>query len=249
MERAGKIILVGAGSGDPELLTLKAVRALQNSDVILYDALVSPAVLELADKNAEKISVGKKGHGLSCRQADINEMMVRLALTGKTILRLKGGDPLIFSRAAEELEAARAANVPVEIISGITTAQTAAALLGIPLTTRETARRLQFVTGHDHKGGLPENMNWAALADANATTVIYMPKKTIKAMRDKLLEYGLPANTPAAAIMDASLASQRVINASINELPDRVEEAQLEGAVLVIIGEVLATIEPSANRS
>jgi len=236
----GKITLVGAGSGDPELLTLKAVRALADADVVLYDALVSAEVLDLVRAGAEIISVGKKGHGLSCRQADINEMMVSLALAGKNVLRLKGGDPLIFSRAAEEMAAAKAQNIEVEIISGITTAQAAAAILGIPLTTRETARRLQFVTGHDHKGGLPEGMNWAALADKNATTVIYMPKKTIGAMSEKLLEYGLPEETPATAIMDVSLATQRVISGNIANLPKLMEGANLEGAVLVIIGEVVS---------
>ena len=174
--------MVGAGCGDPELLTLKAVKALQTADVILYDSLVSKEVLEMARTEAEKIPVGKKGHGVSCRQSDINEMMVRLALDGKKVLRLKGGDPLIFSRAGEEIEAAKAAGVAVEIIAGITTAQGAAAALGISLTNRESARRLQFVTGHDHKGELPQDIDWQALVDKSATTVVYMPKKTIAAL-------------------------------------------------------------------
>lgn len=234
----GKIILVGAGAGDPELLTLKAVRALQEADVILYDALVSPLVLELSRAEAEKIAVGKRGYGVSCQQSDINEKMVELALAGKIVVRLKGGDPLIFSRAAEEIAAAKAANIPLEIIAGVTTAQAAAATLGIPLTTRETARRLQFVTGHDHKGELPEDINWQALADKNATTVVYMPKKTIGAMSEKLQEYGLPASTPAIAIMDASQATQQIISGNIASLPKLMDEAKLEGTVLVIIGEV-----------
>jgi uroporphyrin-III C-methyltransferase/precorrin-2 dehydrogenase/sirohydrochlorin ferrochelatase len=234
----GKIILVGAGAGDPELLTLKAVRALQGADVVLYDALVSKEVLELANKDAKKIAVGKRGYGVSCSQSDINNKMLELALGGKIVVRLKGGDPLIFSRAAEELVAAKAANIPVEIVSGVTTAQVAAAILGIPLTTRQTARRLQFVTGHDHKGGLPEDINWQALADKNATTVIYMPKKTIAAMSAKIIENGLPVQTPALAIMDASQATQQIITGTIATLPALMENAKLEGAVLVIIGEV-----------
>lgn len=242
INKTGKIILVGAGCGDPELLTLKAVKALQAADVILYDALVSKEVLEMARAEAEKIPVGKKGHGVSCRQVDINEMMIRLAMSGKNILRLKGGDPLIFSRAGEEIEAARAANIPVEIISGITTAQAAAAILGIPLTHRESARRLQFVTGHDHKGELPQDIDWRALADKNATTVVYMPKKTLAALSQKVQEFGLPATTSALAIMDATMPTQRVVTGTIATLPQRVEEAHMEGAVLVIIGEVTAPL-------
>ncbi len=238
----GKIILVGAGCGDPELLTLKAVKALQHADVILYDALVSEEVLKMANASAEKISVGKKGHGKSCRQEDINVMMVELAQKGKTVLRLKGGDPLIFSRAGEEIEAAKAAKIPVEIISGITTAQGAAAALGICLTHRETARRLQFVTGHDHKGELPQDIDWQALADKHATTVIYMPKKTLAHLSKKVMEHGLPATTPALAIMDATMPTQRSVSGTIATLPSLVETAQMEGAVLVMIGEVTAPL-------
>ena len=240
--KTGKIILVGAGCGDPELLTLKAVRVLKTADVVLYDALVSAEVLEFVNTQAEKISVGKKGHGLSCRQIDINSMMVKFALEGKIVVRLKGGDPLIFSRAAEEMEAAKEAGIAVEIVSGITTTQAVAATLGFPLTHRESARRLQFVTGHDHKGGLPEGLDWQALADKNATTVVYMPKKTLAAMSKKLQEFGLPATTSALAIMDATLPTQKIITGTVATLPQSVENANMEGAVLVIIGEVTAPL-------
>ena len=179
----GSIILVGAGPGDAELLTLKAMRALESADVILFDALVSDAVLACArHAGCEKIPVGKKGHGPSCRQDDINKMMIDLAGEGKRVVRLKGGDPTIFSRAGEEIEAARAAGIKVEIIPGITAAQAAAASLGVPLTHRHYARRLQFVTGHDHKGALPDDIDWKALADPAVTTVVYMPKKTLTAL-------------------------------------------------------------------
>ncbi len=236
--KIGKIILVGAGCGDPELLTLKAVRVLKTAEVVLYDALVSAEVLAMANPQAEKISVGKKGYGESCRQVDINSMMVKFALEGKIVVRLKGGDPLIFSRAAEEIEAAKEAGIPVEIVSGITTAQAVAATLGFPLTHRESARRLQFVTGHDHKGSLPEGLDWQALADKNATTVIYMPKKTLAAMSKKLQESGLPASTSALAVMDATMPTQRVVTGTIATLPQLMEDAAMEGAVLVIIGSV-----------
>ncbi len=234
----GKIILVGAGPGDHELLTLKAVKALQAADVILYDALVSKEVLEMASAEAEKIPVGKRGHGQSCRQSDINEMMLKLAASGKNIVRLKGGDPLIFSRAGEEIEAANVAGIPVEIIPGITTAQAAGAALGIALTHRQSARRLQFVTGHDHKGDLPQDIDWAALADNNATTVIYMPKKTLAAFSEKVQLSGLAAATPALAIMDATLPTQRVVAATIATIAHHKDVVNMEGVVLVIIGNV-----------
>jgi uroporphyrin-III C-methyltransferase/precorrin-2 dehydrogenase/sirohydrochlorin ferrochelatase len=236
--KTGKVMLVGAGPGDPELLTLKAAKALKAADIILYDALVSKEVLEMANPESRKIPVGKKGHGQSCRQSDINEMMVSFAREGKNILRLKGGDPLIFSRAGEEIEAMREAGIAVEIISGITTAQGAAAMLGIPLTHRESARRLQFVTGHDHKGGLPTDFNWQSLADKSVTTVVYMPKKTLASFSGKVQECGLPADTPAVAVMNATLPTQRVVTATIATLPFHPQVVNMEGAVLVIIGEV-----------
>ena len=240
MHKIGSIILVGAGPGDPELLTLKAVRALESADVILYDALVSDAVLDCAAPAAEKISVGKKGHGPSCRQDDINVMMVTLAQEGKRVVRLKGGDPLVFSRAGEEMEAARAVGISVKIIPGITTAQAAAAALGVPLTHRHHARRLQFVTGHDHKGALPEDIDWQALADPRATTVVYMVKKTLAGFSLVLQEHGLSAETSAIAIMNVSLPTQRIIRGTIANLSTLMEEAQMEGPVIVLIGRVLA---------
>ena len=147
----GSVTLVGAGPGDPELLTLRAVRALQSADVILFDDLVSRDVLDFARREARKMLVGKTGFGPSCKQDDINALMVSLAKQGKRVVRLKGGDPLIFGRAAEEIAACKAANIAVEVVPGITAAQGAAAKLGLPLTDRKHARRLQYVTGHAHE--------------------------------------------------------------------------------------------------
>jgi uroporphyrin-III C-methyltransferase/precorrin-2 dehydrogenase/sirohydrochlorin ferrochelatase len=176
----GSVTLVGAGPGDPELLTLRAVRALQSADVILFDDLVSREVLDFARREARKIMlVGKTGFGPSCKQDDINALMVGLAKQGKRVVRLKGGDPLIFGRAGEEIEACKAANIPVEIVPGITAAQGAAAKLGIPLTDRKHARRLQFVTGHAKHGKLPDDLDWKSLADPAVTTAIYMPTRTL----------------------------------------------------------------------
>jgi uroporphyrin-III C-methyltransferase / precorrin-2 dehydrogenase / sirohydrochlorin ferrochelatase len=239
MDSKGSIVLVGAGPGDPELLTLRAIRAIEHAEVILYDALVSEAVLAYAPASAEKLSVGKKGHGPSCRQDDINRVMVEYALAGKRVVRLKGGDPTIFSRAGEEIEAARAANITIEIIPGITTAQAAAAALCTPLTHRHHARRLQFVTGHDNKGALPSDIDWNALADPSATTIVYMAKKTLRALCEKAIAHGLDKDTPAALVMDASLPTQRTLRGTVATLPDLMEHAQLEGAVIVLFGRSL----------
>ncbi len=175
----GSVTLVGAGPGDPELLTLRAVRALQSADVILFDDLVSRDVLDFARREARKMLVGKTGFGPSCKQDDINALMVSLAKQGKRVIRLKGGDPLIFGRAAEEIDACRAANIAVDVVPGITAAQGAAAKLGIPLTDRDNSRRLQYVTGHARSGKLPDDIDWRALADPTTTTAIYMPVKTL----------------------------------------------------------------------
>ena len=176
----GSVTLVGAGPGDPELLTLRAVRALQSADVILFDDLVSRDVLDFARREAKKMLVGKTGYGPSCKQDDINALMVNLAKQGKRVVRLKGGDPLIFGRAGEEIDACRAAGLAVEIVPGITAAQGAAASLGIPLTDRDRSRRLQVITGHARNGQLPADIDWRSLADPATTTAVYMPAKTLR---------------------------------------------------------------------
>ena len=181
----GSVTLVGAGPGDPELLTLRAVRALQSADVILFDDLVSRDVLDFARREARKMLVGKTGFGPSCKQEDINALMVSLAKQGKRVVRLKGGDPLIFGRAGEEIEACQAANIAVDVVPGITAAQGAAARLGIPLTDRKHARRLQYVTGHASDGALPADLDWQSLADPATTTAIYMPTRTLAALVDE----------------------------------------------------------------
>ena len=176
---AGSVTLVGAGPGDPELLTLRAVRALQSADIILIDDLVAPEILDFARREAKKMMVGKTGAGPSCKQDEINALMVMLARAGKRVVRLKGGDPMIFGRAGEEIAACRAAGIAVEVVPGITAAQGAASRLAVSLTQRGVARRLQYVTGHGENGHLPDNTDWRSLADPDASTVVYMPKKTI----------------------------------------------------------------------
>src|SRR5690242_14548867 len=186
----GSVTLVGAGPGDPELLTLRAVRALQSADVILFDDLVSHDVLDFARREARKMLVGKTGFGPSCRQEDINALMICLARQGKRVVRLKGGDPLIFGRAAEEIAVCEAAHVPVDIVPGVTAAQGAAAALGVPLTDRKHARRLQYVTGHARSGALPADLDWQSLADPSTTTAIYMPTRTLAALVEKATAEG-----------------------------------------------------------
>jgi uroporphyrin-III C-methyltransferase/precorrin-2 dehydrogenase/sirohydrochlorin ferrochelatase len=235
----GSVTLVGAGPGDPELLTLRAVRALQSADVILFDDLVSRDVLDFARREARKMLVGKTGFGPSCKQSDINELMVSLARQGKRVVRLKGGDPLIFGRAGEELDACKAADIAVEIVPGITAAQGAAARLGLSLTDRKHSRRLQYITGHARSGKLPDDIDWRALADTATTTAIYMPVRTLEALVTRALAEGLDPSTPAAAIARATRPDQQVIAAPISELPACLAQAVLPGPVLVMLGRAL----------
>lgn len=235
----GRVSLVGAGPGDPELLTLKAIRALQSADIILYDDLVSPGVLELARREAKRMMVGKKGYGPSVKQSDINALIVSLAGQGKHVVRLKGGDPGIFGRAGEEIAACRAAGLPVTIVPGISAAQGAAAALGVSLTHRDHARRLQFVTGHARSGDLPEDLDWRAIADPAATTVVYMARATLPGFRERALAAGLDPATPAVAVQSATRPDEIRIAATIETLPERLKELGKGGPVLVIVGHAL----------
>ena len=237
---AGSVVLVGAGPGDPEMLTLRAVRALQSADVILIDDLVAPAILDFARREAKKMLVGKTGHGPACKQDEINALMITLAKAGKRVVRLKGGDPMIFGRGGEEVQACRAANIPVEVVPGISAAQAAASRLGVSLTHRQHAKRVQFVTGHAASGKLPEDIDWSSLADATATTAVYMPLKTIGELVKNAIAAGLDPATPALAIARVTRPDEAVIAATISELPARLEAEAPQGPVLVLIGHVLA---------
>lgn len=237
-ETGGSVTLVGAGPGDPELLTLKAVRALQTASVILYDDLVSSEVLEFARREAHRVSVGKRGRGPSVSQIDIDAELVRLALAGERVVRLKGGDPLIFGRATEELDACREAGVPVSIVPGITAAQGAAAALGFSLTEREHARRVQFVTGHSMAGALPEDLDWQAIADPHVTTAIYMPRATLAEFASRAIAAGLDPLTPALAIGSATLPQQVEVRSSLAALPQRAAGLPEGAPVLVFVGQV-----------
>jgi uroporphyrin-III C-methyltransferase / precorrin-2 dehydrogenase / sirohydrochlorin ferrochelatase len=242
VEAAGSVTLVGAGPGDPELLTLRAVRALQSADVILFDDLVSTDILDFARREAKKMLVGKTGYAPSCRQDEINALMVSLAKSGRAVVRLKGGDPMIFGRADEEIAACRAAGIAIEVVPGITTAQGAAGRLLVSLTRRGAARRLQYVTGHGHDGKLPGDIDWQSVADPAVTTVVYMPRKTLPDLAATALKAGLDARTPAVAVISATRADERVIAATIADLPARLAAERFSGPVITMIGHVFADL-------
>ncbi len=245
----GSVVLVGAGPGDPELLTLRAVRALQSADVILIDDLVSPEVLDFARREAKKMMVGKTGHGPACKQSEINELMIKLARAGKRVVRLKGGDPMIFGRAGEEIEACRAAGIAVEVVPGISAAQGAAARLLVSLTHRGDARRLQYVTGHDRNGNLPDDIDWRSIADPAATTIVYMPKKTLRELSQRARAHGLDPATPAVAVANATRPDETIVAGTIGDIADTIDAAALEGPALVMIGRVLAEVAETAARA
>jgi uroporphyrin-III C-methyltransferase / precorrin-2 dehydrogenase / sirohydrochlorin ferrochelatase len=245
----GSVVLVGAGPGDPELLTLRAVRALQSADVILFDSLVSAEVLDFARREAKKMLVGKTGHAPSCRQDDINALMVSLAKAGRRVVRLKGGDPMIFGRADEEIAACRASGLTVEVVPGVTAAQAAAGRLKVSLTRRAEARRVQYITGHGRDGKLPDDIDWASLADPAVTTVVYMPTRTLPDLVAKALGAGLDPTTPAVAVAHATRTDERVVGATIAELPALLSAEALEGPVVLMIGRVFADYAADQARA
>jgi uroporphyrin-III C-methyltransferase/precorrin-2 dehydrogenase/sirohydrochlorin ferrochelatase len=241
-QAAGAVSLVGAGPGNPDLLTVAALRAIQNADVILFDELVSQEVLALANSRALMINVGKRGYRPSCKQSDINQEIVRHALEGRKVVRLKSGDPSIFGRAGEEIEACAAAGIAVEVIPGVTSAQAAAARLGVSLTHRDHARRVQFITGHDRHGRVPADLDWHAIADPNATTVVYMPLKTLRDLTARAMALGLPADTPAVAIANVTRKEERAITSTVAKIADEVERDPPGSPLLVLIGQVFSDV-------
>lgn len=242
-QSVGLVSLVGAGPGDPDMLTMGAVRALQSADVILYDDLVAPPILDVARREARKIEVGKRGYKPSCKQPDINQLMTALALKGRRVVRLKSGDPLIFGRAGEEIEALEQAGVPVEVVPGVTSAQGAAARLRISLTHRDHARRLQFITAHDRHGKLPPDIDWTAIADPAATTIVYMPKRTLAELSAVAIANGMPADMPAVAIGDATRPGQIVMRGTIATIAGVLSAHPINGPVLIGIGRVFEPVK------
>jgi uroporphyrin-III C-methyltransferase/precorrin-2 dehydrogenase/sirohydrochlorin ferrochelatase len=238
---AGSVTLVGAGPGDPELLTLKALRALQSADVILHDRLVAPEILELARREARRMLVGKAGGGAHCRQDDINALMVRLARSGKRVVRLKGGDPMVFGRAAEEIAICRANGIAVDVVPGVTAALGAAAELLLPLTDRTKAQRLQFVTGHAKSGRAPEH-DWASLARDDVTTVFYMGASTFAEMLPHMRNAGLAPDFPALAIAGATTPRRTVVQTTVADLPAQLAQMPPGEPCLIVVGHCAASL-------
>lgn len=237
-EKAGRVSIVGAGLGSADDLTLRAVRALQSADVILHDDLVSPDVLELARREATRIAVGKRGHGASCRQEDIITLMMRCAREGQNVVRLKSGDPSIFGRAGEELEALAAAGIECRIVPGVTAALGLAAQLGVSLTHRDHAHSVRFVTGHGRNAALPEDLDWQGLADPATTLIAYMAGRTSGEFAEKLIAHGLSADMPAVAAAGLGSAAAETRRGTLSELAELV--AGLDRAQPILIGIGLA---------
>ncbi|MBU2583206.1 MAG: uroporphyrinogen-III C-methyltransferase [Alphaproteobacteria bacterium] len=235
-----RVQLVGAGPGDPELLTLKAVRALQTADVILYDELVNRCVLDLANPRARQIHVGKRGGGPSWKQRDIHELILAHAFGGRGIVRLKGGDPFVFGRGGEELAALREAGLEVEVIPGITAAVAAAASTQIPLTHRQLSRTVTFLSGAGPGHGLPEftHIDLEALNDGLHTVAVYMAVKTSHALGTTLIGAGWDPETPVLAIENATRHQERRVRASIRDLAERPEALALKSPAILLIGRV-----------
>ncbi len=220
MREAGFVSFVSSGPIDPELFTIRAMKRLQAAEVVLYDDLSSGPMLDLVPTGAELISVGKRAGRASARQDDINQLLVDHAAAGARVVRLKSGDAGMFGRLEEEIAAVAEAGIGYEIIPGVTAPAAAAAAAGIPLTRRLTARRVQFVTGHDVTGGLPGDLNWAALADPRAVTVVYMARATFPAFAAHLIAHGLPAETPAILAAGVSTPAEALHRATIGKLVD-----------------------------
>ncbi|KGK11165.1 uroporphyrinogen-III C-methyltransferase [Vibrio navarrensis] len=239
VQTKGFVFLVGAGPGDPDLLTVKGYRVIQQADVVVYDRLVSAEILALASENAERIYVGKKLDYHCVPQEQINQILVDKALEGKRVVRLKGGDSFIFGRGGEELEALAEHGIRFEVVPGITAAAGATAYAGIPLTHRDHAQSVQFITGHIQKDG--KEIEWASLAQANTTLVFYMGLKQSGYIAQKLLENGLDANMACAIIENGTRREQKVLRGALQDLPALAQQAV--SPALIVVGSVTALHE------
>lgn len=242
----GRIHLVGAGPGDPELLTLRAVRRLQEADVIIYDKLVGPDILEYARPDADRLYVGKSKGQHSRSQAEINALMAHHAAQGKTVVRLKGGDPFVFGRGGEEMDSLLALGIPVDVVPGITAATGCAAAAGIPLTHRDHAGAVTFISGHA-KDGEPA-LDWAGLARAKQTLVIYMGVSTAGRIADRLIAHGMDPHIPVAIIENGTLPTQKLAFGALVDLEGLIADHDVSGPALLVIGSVAGLAAAEKTR-
>lgn len=233
----GAVYLVGAGPGNPDLLTFRALRLMQKADVVLYDNLVSPAIVDLVRRDAERIYVGKKASKHALPQEEINKLLVKLAKEGKTVLRLKGGDPFIFGRGGEEIDELAQNEVAFEVVPGITSAAGASCYAGIPLTHRDYAQSVTFVTGHRQEG--ETELDWARLTSPTETLVVYMGVKEAPRICERLIEHGRSPDTPAAIIEKATTPEQKTVAGTLATLPALIDQYEVKPPALIIIGEVV----------
>ena len=234
---AGEVYLVGGGPGDPDLLTFRALRLMQQADVIVYDRLISKEILELTRRDAHRIYVGKERDNHSVPQDQINQLLVDLAKEGKRVCRLKGGDPFVFGRGGEEIETLTANGVNFQVVPGITAALGSSAYAGIPLTHRDYSQAAVFVTGHLKDGTM--NLNWKGLAQPNQTIVFYMGLKGLPVICEKLMEHGLPADLPIAMVQQATTPRQRVFTGTLGTMPELIANEEIKPPTLIIVGNVV----------
>jgi uroporphyrin-III C-methyltransferase len=234
----GKAYIVGAGPGDPELITVKALRCIQNADVILYDRLVNPELLKEAKRNCHLIYCGKQPNYHTLQQETINHLLVKYTKQGKTVVRLKGGDPFVFGRGAEEVEALLAKGLQVEVVPGITAGIAAPAYAGIPITHRELGSSFAVVTGHKPKGK-PTDINWKSLATAVDTLAIYMGITNLSYICEELMKHGKNENTPVAIIQQGTTLAQRTVTGTLSSIVSVVEKEGIQNPAMVIVGEVV----------